>query len=71
MFGRDFLGQLPRLIETDELCIECGLGLSVTGGVALDKGDCIALHYSVDEANRVLTRLKERLGEDGRWIELF
>ena len=71
MFGRNFLGQLPRLMEKEDLCIECGLGLSVAGGVALDDGDKIAWHFTVEEANRVLTDLRERLGAEGQWIELF
>lgn len=71
MFGRDFLGQLPRLLENADLCIECGLGLLVEGGVALDSGDLIAWHCTIEDANRVLAGLKERLGETGQWIEFF
>ncbi|MEI7649524.1 MAG: hypothetical protein WCJ47_07455 [Methanomicrobiales archaeon] len=71
MFGRNFLGMLPRLMEKEDLCIECGLGLSVAGGVGLDGGDCIAWHCTVWGANRVLKELRNRLGDDGRWIELF
>jgi hypothetical protein len=32
MFGKNFLRQMPDLLENDHLCIECGLGLSVAGG---------------------------------------
>ncbi len=71
MFGRDFVSQLPRLGGKEDLCIECGLGLLVAGGVALDNGDCIAWHCSVDEANLVLVSLKGKLGDEGKWIELF
>jgi hypothetical protein len=71
IFGRDFVGHLPRLMENEDLCIECGLGLSVTGSVALDDGDRIAWHCSVAEANHVLILLQEWLGADGQWIELF
>jgi len=71
MFGRDFLGQLPRLMEKEDLCIECGLGLLVAGGIALDNGHCIAWYCPVEEANRVLGGLKEKLGDEGQWIELF
>ena len=71
MFGRNFLGQLPRLMAKEDLCIECGLGLSVAGGVALDDGDKIVWHCTVEEANRVLTDLRERMGAEGQWIELF
>lgn len=71
MFGRNFLDQLPGLMEREELCIECGLGLSVKGGVALDTGDLIAWHCTVEEANRILIALKQKLGEEGRWIEPF
>jgi hypothetical protein len=71
VFGRDFVGQIPQLIKNEELCIECGLGLSVAGGVVLDRGDCTEWHYSVAEANLLLSELMKRLGEQGRWIELF
>jgi hypothetical protein len=70
-FGKDFLEKIPELLENRDLCIECGLGLSVAGGVALDGGDCVAWHCSIAEANRVLLKLKDVLGEQGRWIELF
>ena len=71
MFGRIFTGQVLRLMETEELCIGCGLGVSVAGGIALENRDCIAWHCSVMEANRKLTGLKDRLGAEGQWIELF
>jgi len=71
IYGRDFLEALPGLMENGDLCIECGLGLSVAGGVALDTGDWAAWNCTVDQANRVLTGLKEHLGEKGQWIKLF
>ena len=71
MFGRNFLDQLPRLMEKEDLCIECGLGLSVTGGVALDNGDRIAWHCTIGEANHILKGLKYRLGDEGQWIKMF
>lgn len=71
MIGRNFTGQLPRLMEKEGLCIECGLGLSMAGGVALDNGDLIEWGCSIEEANRVLTSLKAILGDEGQWIELF
>jgi hypothetical protein len=71
MFGRDFIGQLPHLMERDDLCIECGLGLSISGGVSLDNGDLIDWHCPVEMANQLLTDLREQLGNEGQWIELF
>jgi hypothetical protein len=71
MSGNNFLGRLPELMKTEDLCIECGLGLSVAGGVALDNGDLIAWNCTVEEANRILGWLKKKLGEDGQWIVLF
>lgn len=71
MFGRDFLTKLPGLMKEEDLCIECGMGLSIKGGVALDAGDLLAWHCTVDNVNTVLTMLKEKLGEEGYWIELF
>jgi hypothetical protein len=71
MFGRDFLDKLSQLMKNEELCIECGLGLSIVGGIALDSGDCIEWNCSTAEANRVLAGLRDRLGDEGQWIELF
>ncbi|MFA4878359.1 MAG: hypothetical protein WC586_13225 [Methanoregula sp.] len=71
MFGRNFLDQLPRLMEKEDLCIECGLGLSVIGSVALDNGDRIAWHCTIGEANHILQGLRDRLDDEGRWIKLF
>jgi len=71
LFGRDFVDRLLQLMKNEELCIECGLGLSIAGGVALDSGDCVEWHCSIAEANRMLSKLKDVLGEQGRWIELF
>jgi len=62
---------IPELVEDGDTCIECGLGLSVIRGVALDDGDCVAWNCTVEQANEVLTGLMEHLGEEGRWIELF
>ena len=71
MYGNEFLRQLPGLMEKENLCIECGLGLSVKGGVAIDNGDCISWQCTIKGANRVLSALKEKLGEKGTWIEIF
>jgi hypothetical protein len=69
VFGRDFLWKIPELMEKGDACIECGLGLSVAGGVALDDGDFVAWNWTTEQANLVLNGLKENLGNDGRWIE--
>jgi hypothetical protein len=72
MFGKDFTGRIPSIIQNDEnLCVECGLGLAVAGGVALDGGDLIAWNFTTDEANRILISLKEHLGKKGEWFVLF
>jgi hypothetical protein len=71
MFGDHFVDQVPGLMKKEDLCIECGLGLSVKGGVALDDGDLIAWHCTVDEVNAILMALKEILGEEGKQISLF
>ncbi len=71
VFGRDLTGPVSRLMEDAALCIECGLGGAVGGGVSNDGGNCIAWHFSIGEANRLLTALREQMGEEGQWIELF
>jgi hypothetical protein len=71
MFGNDFRARLPHLMENEELCIECGLGLAVMGGIALDNGDCIAWNCETNEANGILTRLKAKLGDAGGRVRIF
>jgi len=71
MAGNDLATRLPELLENRELCIECGLGLSITGGAALDDGGLVAWGCTIEDANALLESLKDRLGEDGKWIELF
>ena len=71
MFGDHFVDQLPGLMKKDDLCIECGLGLSVKGGVALDDGDLIAWHCTVDEANALLVALQKTLGNERERVTLF
>lgn len=71
MFGDDFAGQVPGLMKKEDLCIECGLGLSVKGGVALDDGDLIAWHCTVDEANALLVALQKTLGNERERVTLF
>jgi hypothetical protein len=69
MFGRDFLSRLPELRENDDLCIECGLGPAVAGGVALDDGDQIAWNCTIMEANQILGNLRKHcIGEQSMII---
>ncbi|MDD1702721.1 MAG: hypothetical protein LUQ31_07060 [Methanoregula sp.] len=72
MFGKDFSLRMQALVrENEDLCIECGLGLSITGGVALDNGDLVAWNCEVEDANRILAGLKRYLGTQGEWIAVF
>ncbi len=70
-FGKGILEQIPELQKNHDLCIECGLGTSIKGGVSLDGKDCIAFNCSVRDANRIITRIKDYLGDHGSWVELF
>jgi hypothetical protein len=58
-------------MEKEDLCIECGLGLAVAGGVALDDGDLIVWTFTVEDANRILTVLQQTLGEEGVGLKPF
>lgn len=71
LFGKKIRSRLLGLMDKEDLCIECGIGLSAAGGVVLDDGDCITWHYSVEEANRVLIALRQKMEEYGHWVELF
>lgn len=63
--GRDLTRPVSGLMQDEALCIECGLGGLGGGGVSPDGGDRIVWHFSLDEANRLLTALRERMGEEG------
>jgi hypothetical protein len=71
VYGRGFLEKLPDLLGNENLCIECGLGLAIAGGIALDGEETIDHGCMVSEANRVLARLRDRMGSEGSWIEPF
>lgn len=71
MFGSGFADKVTDLMKREDLCIECGLGLSSAGGVVFDTGDLRAWNCAVSEANGILVALRDHLGEDGQWIELF
>jgi hypothetical protein len=71
VYGRGFLEKLPELLENENLCIECGLGLAIAGGIALDGEDIVDHGCSAGEANEVLLLLAEHLGDRGSWIERF
>ena len=71
VYGRDFLKSLPRLLENDSLCIECGLGLAIAGGIALDGNEAVDYGCSAEVANRTLHNLREQMGPEGSWIRFF
>jgi len=71
VYGKNFLDKLPGLLKNDDLCIECGLGLAIAGGIALDGTEAVDHGCSADEANRTLHLLREHLGKEGSWIQLF
>ena len=67
-YGDGFIDEIPRLLQEPGLCIECGLGLRIIGGVSLDGPDCIAWNCSRDAANRILAGLMRCMGEEGGFI---
>ena len=71
MFGKDFQERLPELMEKEDLCIECGLGLAVAGGVALDGEDLIAWNCTVEEANTILDSLQSVVNEREKVLGRF
>ncbi|HOX35526.1 MAG TPA: hypothetical protein P5217_07060 [Methanoregulaceae archaeon] len=71
-YGSGFLDMIPRIEqEKPDLCIECGLGTRIRGGVSLDDGDVVAWHCSGKKANGIIVALRENLGPDGNWIKPF
>ena len=71
VYGKNILEKLPGLLENNSLCIECGLGLAIAGGVALDGNEAVDHGCSAEVANRILHDLREEMGPEGSWIRFF
>lgn len=70
-YGTGFLDEIPRLQEKPDLCIECGLGTRIRGGVSLDSGEVAAFHCNRKSANRLIGKLRERSGSpDWRVVDI-
>lgn len=71
-YGSGFLDTIPQIEqEKPDLCIECGLGTRIKGGVSLDEGDIVSWHCSSKKANGILLALCNILGDDEGWIRTF
>jgi hypothetical protein len=67
-YGTGFLDKIPRLKEKPDLCIECGLGTRIRGGVSLDNGEVVTFHCNRDSANRLIGKLRKSSGSPELWI---
>ncbi|MHA1744940.1 MAG: hypothetical protein ACTSWW_03005, partial [Promethearchaeota archaeon] len=48
-----FAERIPRLMQDPKIeCIECSLGLDISGGISIDGKDQVEFGISVQEANR-------------------
>jgi hypothetical protein len=70
-FGKDFRDEITRLAQQSDICIECGLGTRIHGGISLDGADSVSMNISLEEANVIITLLKNRLNPGGEWIAPF
>jgi hypothetical protein len=70
-FGKDFRDEITQLVQQSDLCIECGLGTRIRGGISLDGADSVSMNISLEEANVIITLLHNRLNTGGEWIVPF
>jgi len=58
-FGQHFADRIPGLRENPKNeCIECSLGLDISGGISIDETDQVEFGISVEEANNIIDCLK-------------
>ena len=58
-FGKNFAKRIPLLIQDpNNECIECSLGLDISGGISIDGKDQVEFGISVEEANSSIDGLK-------------
>lgn len=58
-FGHNFAERIPILIQDPKNeCIECSLGLDISGGISIDGKDQVEFGISVEEANSIIDGLK-------------
>ncbi len=61
-YGNSFTDEIPRIEQDAGLCIECGLGTRIRGGVSLDGGEVVAFNCERGAANRLVGRLRKISG---------
>lgn len=72
LYGSGFFEEILRIEEEKpHLCIECGLGTRIRGGVSLDGGEIVVWNCSVPSANEILKDLREKCGNDERRMKGF
>jgi hypothetical protein len=70
-YGEDFLPAIRTLWKNEQICIECGLGTRIKGGVSLDRDELVASGFSTEEANKLIEQLKEMRPGDHNFFLCF
>ena len=72
LFGNNLIPSVLALRnKLDIECIECHLCRNIIGGISLDGKDLIESNLSVEEANAILTKLKDMMNPKVITIQLF
>ncbi len=68
-YGMGFKEEIPRIEQEPDLCIECGLGTLIKGGVSLDGGDVVDFNCERETANRIIGQLRKQGDGPGALIQ--
>ena len=62
LFGKHFADKIPQLIKNPQnACIECSLGLDISGGISIDGNEQVEFGISVEEANLIVDCLQTHI----------
>lgn len=72
LYGKDLVLSISKYSRDPSIkCLECYLGSHILGAVSLDNGDIAQSNLSLEEANRILEKLKEMVTQQRELIQLF
>jgi hypothetical protein len=71
IFGDDFDAALPSMMKDESICIECGLGAKIKGGISVDGDMLVEFTMTREQANQLLDDLRRLLPEDDAFLQPF
>lgn len=71
-YGNNFDTLLQKYLEDRSIeCIECQLGINILGGVSFDSGELVEFNLSIQQANKILSILKDELRNNSQSLIFF